>query len=83
MSKKLIRFSCYKYKHERTAKTISTNGWTTLFLFYPDNKWDEMKRSLQDSLKEYPLTDYEWLHFNSESEKDYDETDEIFNSLRN
>ncbi|MBS7671746.1 hypothetical protein [Croceicoccus gelatinilyticus] len=31
-----------------------------LFLFYPDGKWDESKRTLDEALREYPRHRYEW-----------------------
>ena len=56
---RLIKFTCYEYNY--------SDGVTTLFLFYPDGVWDEDKLSLSDALNNYPISEYEWVHFNSTS----------------
>ena len=53
-----IQFTCYEYRW--------TEGVGTMFLFYPGGIWDEDKMTLSESLEQYPVEEYEWIHFNNE-----------------
>ena len=52
-----IKFVDYAYK-------FGEDSSCTLFLFYPDNVWDEDKSTLLEALEKYPPTEYNWVRFN-------------------
>ncbi len=51
-----INFTCYS--------CIFDVGNRTLYLFYPDGRWDENKYTLVEALAAYPADKYEWIFFN-------------------
>ena len=55
-----IKFICY------TA--CSDNGNWTRFSFYPSGEWDEEKYTIDEALKAYPTSEYEWIHTDNLSE---------------
>ena len=51
---KNIDFDCYFYEDGNKEKY-------TLFQFFPDGVWDEDKLTLNEALKKYPPTKFNWL----------------------
>lgn len=51
-----INFTCYS--------CIFDEGKRTLYLFYPDGRWDENKSTLEEALVAYPTDKFEWIFFN-------------------
>lgn len=51
---KNIDFDCYFYEDGYKEKY-------TLFQFFPDGVWDEDKLTLNEALKKYPPTKFNWL----------------------
>lgn len=49
-----IDFDCYLYTYGNDEKV-------TLFQFFPGGDWDEDKLTLEEALKKYPPTQFNWL----------------------
>lgn len=49
-----IDFDCYFYEDGNKEKY-------TLFQFFPNGVWDEDKLTLNEALKKYPPTKFNWL----------------------
>lgn len=53
-----ITFDCYAWK--------AKEGTFTIFQFWPDGTWDEMKYSLEEALVSYPPSSFNWIKANDD-----------------
>ena len=73
-----ISYTSYITRETVTGYNKTTNGYYTLYQFFPYGVWDEHKLTLKEAIKRYPIDQYEWLFFSD----DISELDHIYKGLR-